>query len=178
MSVYPIEENTSFVVKNTRYTLDSLIRNRKIARHFQGGYAVILRLTVDDYHRYCYFDDGIKSENYRIDGVYHTVNPIANNHVKIYKENTREYTLMKTKHFGDALQMEVGALMVGKIVNHDGAGSMRRGIEKGYFQFGGSTIILLLEKDKVEIREELLERTKNQCETKIKQGEMIGRALV
>ena len=54
---------------------------------------------------------------------------------------------MKTKHFGDALQMEVGALMVGKIANHDGAGSMRRVIEKGYFQFGGSTIILLLEKD-------------------------------
>ena len=178
VSVYPIEEKTSFVVKDTRYTLDSLIRNRKIARHFQGGYAVILRLTVDDYHRYCYFDDGSKSENHRIDGVYHTVNPIANDHVKIYKENTREYTLMKTKHFGDALQMEVGALMVGKIVNHDGAGSMRRGIEKGYFQFGGSTIILLLEKDKVEIREELLERTKNQCETKIRQGEMIGKALV
>ena len=42
--------------------------------------------------------------------------------------------MMKTKHFGDALQMEVGALMVGKIVNHDGAGSMKRGIEKGYFQ--------------------------------------------
>ena len=37
---------------------------------------------------------------------------------------------MKTKHFGDALQMEVGALMVGKIVNHYGAGSMSRGIEK------------------------------------------------
>ena len=91
VSVYPIEEKTSFVVKDTRYTLDSLIRNRKIARHFQGGYAVILRLTVDDYHRYCYFDDGIKSENHRIDGVYHTVNPIANDHVKIYKENTREY---------------------------------------------------------------------------------------
>ena len=71
VSVYPIEEKTSFVVKDTRYTLDSLIRNRKIARHFQGGYAVILRLTVDDYHRYCYFDDGIKSENHRIDGVYH-----------------------------------------------------------------------------------------------------------
>ena len=67
VSVYPIEEKTSFVVKDTRYTLDSLIRNRKIARHFQGGYAVILRLTVDDYHRYCYFDDGIKSENHRIE---------------------------------------------------------------------------------------------------------------
>ena len=32
VSVYPIEDHTSFVVKDTRYTLDSLIRNRKIAR--------------------------------------------------------------------------------------------------------------------------------------------------
>ena len=178
LSVYRIDKNSRFWIKDTEYTVEQLLRNKSLAERYLGGYALVFRLTVDDYHRYCYFDDGIKSENHRIDGVYHTVNPIANDHVKIYKENTREYTLMKTKHFGDALQMEVGALMVGKIVNHDGAGSMRRGIEKGYFQFGGSTIILLLEKDKVEIREELLERTKNQCETKIRQGEMIGKALV
>ena len=178
LSVYRIDKNSRFWIKDTEYTVEQLLRNKSLAERYLGGYALVFRLTVDDYHRYCYFDDGIKSENHRIDGVYHTVNPIANDHVKIYKENTREYTMMKTKHFGDALQMEVGALMVGKIVNHDGAGSMKRGIEKGYFQFGGSTIILLFEKDRVEIREELLERTKNQCETKIKQGEMIGRALV
>ena len=36
----------------------------------------------------------------------------------------------------------------------------------------------LLENDKVEIREELLVRTMNQFETKIRQCEMIGKALV
>lgn len=177
VSVYPIGEKTSFLVKGTRYTVESLVRNRKIARHFQGGYAVVLRLTVDDYHRYCYFDDGVKSENRRIPGIYHTVNPIANDYAEIYKENTREFTMMKTKHFGDALQMEVGALMVGKIVNHHGAGMMKRGEEKGYFEFGGSTIILLLQAGKVEIRPELLLRTQEQCETKVRQGDALGRVL-
>ncbi len=176
-SVYPIKENTSFVVKDTEYTVESLLRNRKIAAHFQGGYAVILRLTVDDYHRYCYVDDGIKSENYFIPGVYHTVNPVANDYVPIYKENAREFSMMKTKHFGDMIQMEVGALMVGRIVNHHGYGPMKRGEEKGYFEFGGSTIVLLLQKDKVEIRQELLDRTQQLCETKIRQGDALGRSI-
>lgn len=177
VSVYPIREDTSFVVKDTEYTIESLLRNRKIAAHFQGGYAVILRLTVDDYHRYCYVDDGFKSENYFIPGVYHTVNPIANDYAPIYKENAREFSMMKTKHFGDMIQMEVGALMVGRIVNHHGYGPMKRGMEKGYFEFGGSTIVLLLQKDKVEIRKELLERTEQLCETKIRQGEVLGRSV-
>lgn len=177
VSVYPIWEDTSFVVKDTRYTVETLLRDRKIARRFQGGYAVILRLTVDDYHRYCYFDDGIKSKNRFIPGIYHTVNPRANDFVKIYKENAREFTMMKTEHFGNAVQVEVGALMVGKIVNHHGAGRMRRGQEKGYFEFGGSTIILFFEKGKIEIQKELLERTRLQCETKILQGEPLGKAI-
>ena len=68
--------------------------------------------------------------------------------------------------------------MISKFNSDEKADKYQNWIEKGYFKFGGSTIILLFEKDRVEIREELLERTKNQCETKIKQGEMIGRALV
>lgn len=176
VSAYRIAENTSFCVKDTVYTVESLLRSRKIAGHFKNGYAVILRLTVDDYHRYCYIDNGKKSRNYYIKGTYHTVNPVANDYVSIYKENAREFTMMKTEHFGDAVQMEVGALMVGRIVNHHEEGIMRRGMEKGYFEFGGSTIVLLLRGDKVDIDECLLERTKNGCETKIKQGQRIGAA--
>lgn len=177
VSVYSIGENTSFVVKDTRYTVASILKNRKLAQRFQGGYAIILRLTVDDYHRYCYIDDGEKSENYFIPGVYHTVNPVANDHVKIYKENAREFTMIKTNHFGNVIQMEVGALMVGKIVNHHGECPVKRGMEKGYFEFGGSTIVLFVEKNRVEIRKELLERTKKLCETKVRQGDPLGRAI-
>lgn len=177
VSAYPINQGTTFMVKDTEYTVESLVRNRKIARHFQGGYALILRLTVDDYHRYCYIDDGEKSANYFIPGVYHTVNPIANDYVPIYKENAREFTMMKTKHFGDVVQMEVGALMVGRIVNHHENYYMTRGEEKGYFEFGGSTIVLLVRKEHVAIRPELLERTADLCETKVRQGEPLGIAL-
>ena len=91
---------------------------------------MIFRLEVDDYHRYIYIDDGRKSGNRRIKGKYHTVNPIALEFADIYKENTREYTVLHTDNFGDVVQAEVGAMMVGRIVNHDAAGEIRRGMER------------------------------------------------
>ena len=149
VSAYRIDNDTKFTVKDTEYTVESLLRSKKAAKHYKGGYAVILRLTVDDYHRYCYIDYGTKEDNHFIKGVYHTVNPIANDYTPIYKENAREYTVLHTEHFGNVTQVEVGALMVGKIVNHHESSSVKRGDEKGYFKFGGSTIVLLFEKDKV-----------------------------
>lgn len=123
LSVYPITKEGRFVIKHTSYTVPALLKNRKLAKRFQEGYAFVFRLTVDDYHRYCYIDDGVKSSNYRIPGVLHTVNPAANDVEPIYKENTREYCLLHTNHFGTLLVMEVGALMVGKstiIMEHVG----------------------------------------------------------
>ena len=70
--------------------------------------------------------------------------------------------------------MEVGALMVGKIVNHHGPASIRRGQEKGYFQFGGSTVVLLLKKDTALLDEDILENSWNGIETVVKFGERIG----
>ena len=94
---------------------------------------------MDDYHRYSYPEDAVKSENIKIPGIFHTVNPIANDHYPIYKENTREYCLLKTEAFGTLLMMEVGALLVGKIDNREtGRASVKRGEEKGNFAFGGS----------------------------------------
>ena len=178
VSAYRIDNDTKFTVKDTEYSVESLLRSKKAAKHYKGGYAVILRLTVDDYHRYCYIDDGTKGDNHFIKGVYHTVNPIANDYTPIYKENAREYTVLHTEHFGNVTQVEVGALMVGKIVNHHQRGSVKRGDEKGYFKFGGSTIVLLFEKDKVALDKKLLARTKHQCETKVRQGDPLGISLI
>ena len=84
---------------------------------FEGGMLWMYRLCVDDYHRYIYPVDAKKSRNVHIPGIFHTVNPIANDHYPIYKENTREYCLLKTEKFDTLLMMEVGALLVGKIEN-------------------------------------------------------------
>ena len=88
LSVYPIGPDSTFSIKNTQYTLLSLLRSQKLAKRYEGGYACVFRLTVDDYHRYCYMAAGQKSENRRIPGIFHTVNPVANDVCPIYKENT------------------------------------------------------------------------------------------
>lgn len=180
LSVYPIlqgEDGTGrFRIKDTLYTVESLLRSAKLAKRYEGGAACIFRLTVDDYHRYCYIDDGIKSRNVRIPGVFHTVNPAANDVLPIYKENTREYSLLKSCHFKTVLMMEVGALMVGRITNYDGACEVRKGEEKGRFEFGGSTIILLFQKGAVNLDASLISNTEKGYETRVKMGERIGEA--
>lgn len=174
-TVCRIGEDTRFYIKDTLYTATQLLGSERLAGHYKGGYAVILRLTVDDYHHYCYVADGQKSENVTLPGIYHTVNPAANDVFPIYRENAREYTLIRTGKFGTIMMMEVGAMMVGKITNLEkGSCQVKKGAEKGYFEFGGSTIILFLQHGKVQLDSDLLENTEAGYETIVRMGERIG----
>ena len=176
LTALPITENGRFTLKHTEYTVGSLLKDPALAAEYVDGWALIFRLTVDDYHRYCYAFDAEKGENVVIPGRLHTVNPIANDFFPIYKENAREYTILRTERFGDVIAMEVGALLVGKIVNHHGAATVRRGQEKGYFQFGGSTVVLLLKKGTAVLDSDILENSRQGIETVVKFGEKIGAA--
>ncbi len=177
LTVFPIAEKSEFTVKGFRYTVGSLLKNDELAEKYRGGVAIICRLSVCDYHRYHYLDDGEKGENVFIKGRYHTVQPVALERRRVFAENSREYTVLHTAHFGDVTQVEVGAMMVGRIVNNHGAHRFSRGEEKGRFEFGGSTIVLLVEKDKVVFDEELYTNTENGFETAVKCGERIGTAI-
>ena len=177
LTALPITADSHFTLKNTQYTAESMLKNKELGDAFLGGYALIFRLTVDDYHRYHYPVDGEKEENVPIRGALHTVNPIANDYYPIYKENSREYSIIHTDTFGDMVMMEVGALLVGKIVNHHGKAKVSRGQEKGYFQFGGSTVVLLLKKDVVRLDADILKNSEQGIETVVKMGEKIGIAL-
>lgn len=174
LSVYKIGEDSDFCIKHTRYTVESLLRNQELAEKYAGGYLWMFRLCVENYHRYIYAEGGKVSEPVRIPGVLHTVNPVANDHFPIYKENTREYVLIESGNFGTMLQMEVGALLVGKIENHSRGSVVRRGWEKGYFAFGGSTIILMTGKDAVRPDQDIIEHSEKGIETKVKLGERVG----
>ena len=70
--------------------------------------------------------------------------------------------------------MEVGALMVGKIINYEEAAQVARGDEKGRFEFGGSTIVVALPKGSCVIDADILENSRAGMETKVKYGEAIG----
>ncbi len=174
LSVYKITEKAEFKIKDTIYTLETLLRSKKIANRYKDGTLLLFRLTVDDYHRYCYIDSGDKSKNYHIKGLFHTVNPIANTVVPVYKENTREFSLLKSDNFGDIIMMEVGALLVGKIINYDEKLHVDKGKEKGRFEFGGSTIIICLQKGSALIDIDIMNNSMNDIETVVKMGEKIG----
>ena len=113
-------------------------------------------------------------ENRYIKGKLHTVRPIALNRYPVFVQNSREYTIIDTKHFGKIAQIEVGALMIGKIKNHQKSGTLKRGTEKGMFLYGGSTIVVLLEKNKVDIPDIYFENTDKDIETKVKWGSRLG----
>lgn len=174
LSVYPIEDGLVLPIKQSSYSIASLLQNEELAKKYQDGICMVLRLCVNHYHRYCYLDEGTKERNVFIPGVLHTVRPIALESIPVFIENAREYTILHTKHFGDVVQIEVGALFVGKIKNHHEEYSFCRGEEKGMFLFGGSTIILLFQKNAAHIPKEYFEKTEKGYEIPVKMGEKIG----
>ena len=173
VTLYNIDENERFFIKGREYSIEQLLGKDDLAQKFSGGVCLVFRLQVDDYHRYSWFDSGEVVDNYKISGKLHTVQPIALERYNYYHENAREITVMNTRNFGVAVQCEIGALMVGKIVNHK-CTNFEKGEEKGYFEFGGSTIALLLSKDVAKISAEIIENSKNGIETQVKLGEKIG----
>ena len=169
-----IDDDLVLNIKGVKYTVSSLLRNDELAEEFKGGWAIVLRLTADDYHHYCYPDDGHKTDNCFIPGVLHTVSPTATERIRVFRENQREYTILDSLHFGRIVQMEIGAMCVGRIVNLHGARAVKRGTEKGRFEFGGSTIVLLLKKECFTPDEDLIANSAEGIETVVKLGERIG----
>lgn len=174
LSVYKIDKDLRFKIKNSYYSLAEFLDDNALADEFLGGILLIFRLCVDDYHRYCFIDDGVILSHKFIKGSLHTVQPIALEKDNFFKENCREITVMNTENFGKVIMAEIGAMMVGKIKNHKTAGSFKRAEEKGYFEFGGSTVCVILKKNAAKIDEEILENSKKGLETRVLFKETIG----
>ena len=174
LSAYRMERDQVIPVKQSRFSLKSLLAGDGIYNEYEGGICLVFRLCVNHYHRYCYVDSGVKGENRFIKGKLHTVRPVALCERPVFTENCREYTVIDTENFGRVVQMEVGAMLVGKILNYHGEQRVQRGEEKGRFLYGGSTVIVLLKKDAVQLPKSLFQATEAGLETPVKLGERIG----
>lgn len=172
-----IDSNKLIQVKGITYHLEELLQDDELAGEYDGGTYLILRLCPVDYHRFHFFDSGSCSCSRRIKGEYYSVNPAALNRIpELFCRNKREYSIFKSRHFEDVIYMEVGATSVGSIVQtYTPDTGVERGQEKGYFKFGGSTILLFFKKDSVSIDTDILEQTSKGFETKVLAGETIGR---
>ena len=174
LTVYPIGDDLTLRIKYGTYSAASLVGDKALAEEYKGGWCMVFRLSVDDFHRYCFFDSGSMGETRRIEGKYYTVQPIALRSHDYFKENTREVTVLHTDNFGKALCIEIGATFVGRICNRKGISRFERGEEKGMFEFGGSTVVLLLKKDAAVLDSDILENSAQGAETRVRIGEVIG----
>lgn len=167
-------------VKGIHYKLSELIANNEIAKEYEGGTCLILRLCPTDYHRFHFIDRGVPLENHLIKGNYYSVNPIAVEKIpKLYCQNKREWSIFKSENFGDIIHIEVGATCVGSIIQtYIPNIRVEKGAEKGYFKFGGSTTILFFKKGKVKIDEDIIEQTKKGFECKVLMGSSIGKKSI
>ena len=176
LSAYGIRPDSSFAIKNSLYRVKDLLGDETLARNYQGGTCLIFRLCASDYHHYCYIDDGRQGPNHYIEGLLHSVQPIACEHFPIFTLNRRSWCLLATTHFGPVVQTEIGALVVGGIVNRP-EGPMVRGQEKGYFDLCGSTIVLLMEPGRIELLPELAALMGTEQEVRVEQGQWVATAI-
>ena len=173
--VLKLDEESKLDIKGSSFTLSEII-NDDIYKEYINGYAMIFRLEATNYHRYIYIDDGRREAYKHIKGKLHTVQPIAYKHFKIFHENSREWTILHTKNFDDVIQVEVGAMMIGRI-NNNRTILFKKGDEKGNFEFGGSTIILFVKDNVIKIDDDILENSKNFMETTVNVGERIAKKI-
>jgi phosphatidylserine decarboxylase len=81
---------------------------------------------------------------------------------------------LESESFGDVALIEVGAFAVGTIVQTYQPGQVKRGQEKGYFRFGGSTVVVLVPPNRLTLDVDLIGASERGLETFVKMGTSIG----
>lgn len=175
--VFPeLAEDVFVPVKGHPMSVRSMLPG--IADRFIGGALAIARLCPADYHRYHFPAGGRITDARDINGALHSVNPIAlGAGPDVFGENRRSWTLIETDTIGSYCFVEVGAFGVGSIVNTRTSGAVRKMEEKGYFKFGGSTVVVVFEPGKVQFADDLVANSARGRETLVKLGQPLATAI-
>jgi len=150
-----------FYIKGQVFELGALVDDDKLGRRYRDGSLVISRLCPVDYHRFHFPINGVAGSGRVVPGGLYSVNPSALRNVPgIFWTNKRVVTEIETEACGIVLAVEVGAAFVGRIIQtYQANETITKGGEKGYFTFGGSTIITLFEPGSVTFSEDLVEQS-------------------
>ena len=171
-------EDQTIPVKGNFLSAKNIIQNERWYPDFKDGPILLARLCPVDYHRFHFPDSGKLLDSYRISGAFHSVNPLAlKARPSIFIENERHVSILETENFGKIAYVEVGAMMVGKIVQSYKKSTYLRGEEKGYFLFGGSTVIAFGEPGRWSPDQDIINQTNNGVETLVNLGKPIASRL-
>merc|ERR1719201_8120 len=182
-----VSESQKFWIKNRAFKLSET--GLPDWKRFDGRPMAIFRLAPYDYHRYHAPVSGRitymqRSANYNSTWS-HSVKPLVLSNVcgfNIFNENRRVVMLIDVLGRPGVVVaiMFVGAVQVDSIkfnpeirTGHN----LKAGDDLGSFHFGGSTVVLFTNSDKLSFAEDILENSKKKKEFQVLTGEDIGRWL-
>ena len=165
-------------VKGQRFDLPSLLGSDTLAERYAAGAVVLSRLCPTDYHRFHFPVSGVPGPWTKLGGPLASVSPYClRGRLAWLWTNKRNLTLIRSELWGEVAMLEVGATGVGLIEETYVPGVFSaRGAEKGYFAFGGSTVMCFFEPGRVSLASDLLEKTEDGLELFARQGDMMGTA--
>ncbi|PNS21451.1 Phosphatidylserine decarboxylase proenzyme 3 [Sphaceloma murrayae] len=174
---------TTVWIKGFGFSIRELVGDGQLAVDFAGGSLAIHRLAPQDYHRFHSPIDGIIESVVEIPGTYYTVNPQAINQestLDVFCENRRSVMVVRrTATEARVVIVAVGAMLVGSIkycADIQPGAVIHRGQCLGWFQYGGSTVIVLFPPDEIIFDADLVDNSvRHRCETKVSVGWRIGR---
>lgn len=210
-----VGEAKKFWIKGQEFTLSTLLDDKHLAETFGKNPSIaIFRLAPQDYHRYHAPFKAKLGKMFHVPGTYFTVNPQAiNEDLNVFTANRRDVQLLqadvRNPTFTAATStttatntpqqpppepvtfalIAVGALLVGSIGWSKNPGdSVQKGEDLGFFQYGGSTVILVAPEGTVEWDEDLVANSSGltgltgvesgrPLETLVRVGERIGKVV-
>jgi phosphatidylserine decarboxylase len=185
--VFPdLDAADGFYVKGAKFTLAELLgeahlpsAQQVLAPRFSGGAMLISRLAPVDCHRFHFPVGGRSGEPQLIRGWLYSVHPIAlRRNLRYLVENRRMVTLVESAAFGTVAMVEIGATAVGRIrQTFIPDRSVAKGEEKGLFAFGGSCVITLFSRGRIQFDDDLVAQSAQHRETYARLGDRLGVTL-
>lgn len=171
-----ISQAEGVFVKGQSFDLPSLLGSEELGRQYAEGTLIISRLCPTDYHRFHFPVEGVPGETRQIDGPLASVSPYAlRRKLSWLWTNKRTVTLLQSETWGQVALIDVGATCVGSIIQTYSPGQpVEKGAEKGYFAFGGSTVITLFEPGRIRLCDDLEENTSRNRELYSPMGTPLG----
>lgn len=149
-------------------SLNALLDNSKYAEKFVGGSALALFLMPDNYHHYHSPTHGkIVESNERAGNklfgmpdmldMINNGNPGYNKDYSVFEDFKHGYFIIQTKDYGFIAVVPIGLQTVGSVVfedeykkiNSENPKQIYKGEKLGHFKYGGSTVLLIFEKGKL-----------------------------
>ena len=173
-----LDATAGFYAKGQQFDLKSFLGDEALATEFGGGSLLISRLCPVDYHRFHFPVGGTLGEPRLINGFLYSVSPIALRQNLAYLwENKRMVTVVESPVFGRVAVVEVGATMVGSIVQTFTPGrAVAKGEEKGLFKFGGSCVVTIFPRGRIKLDADLVQHSAEGLEVYARMGDRLGTA--